>query len=524
MTKPEKITWILFAIVVVALYLFALDLPLLGPDEPRYSQVAREMFERGDWVTTTLGGFNWFEKPALLYWLQISFYNLFGVSEFAARLGSALFGLGTIGSLFWVGRVVVGTTRVENNNTGCGTENPEAPFWIALVAASSIGLIAFSRGASFDIILTFPIAASLVSFFIWEVSSSKPDARPFFNCLIAFYFFIGIALIAKGLVGIVFPIAIVSFYYVLRWKFPHKTLLYSLFWGTLLSIAVASIWYLPVYLRNGWEFVDEFFIQHHFQRFSSNKFKHPQPFWFFWVVLPAMTIPWIPFFLIAAWKTIKEIVSGKEAKGQSEDTSQITHYKFSIASYDLRVFAFAWMLVPLVFFSLSGSKLPGYILPSLPAACILTGLAVSRFVRNSDRRKFGLQMLAFLTVVVVAFLLQFSLPKFAENDSIKGLIEAANSSGYKNEKIVNFRTVSHSVEFYGANRLFRTRDGKQRRFDNVGDLRAFMKEENLESVLAIVPKQFLNDFSQNESVEFKPVAENEELAVISITQNEHENY
>ncbi|MDH3530226.1 MAG: phospholipid carrier-dependent glycosyltransferase, partial [Acidobacteriota bacterium] len=92
---PERITWLLFGAVAVALYFFALDVPLLGPDEPRYTQVAREMYERGDVVTPTLGGFNWFEKPALLYWLQILFFSIFGVSEFAARTGSALFGLGT---------------------------------------------------------------------------------------------------------------------------------------------------------------------------------------------------------------------------------------------------------------------------------------------------------------------------------------------------------------------------------------------------------------------------------------------
>jgi 4-amino-4-deoxy-L-arabinose transferase-like glycosyltransferase len=85
--------WLLFAAATAALYLFGLSVPLLGPDEPRYAQVAREMFERGDWVTTTLGGYNWFEKPALLYWLQIAAYNFFGINEFAARLGSALFGL-----------------------------------------------------------------------------------------------------------------------------------------------------------------------------------------------------------------------------------------------------------------------------------------------------------------------------------------------------------------------------------------------------------------------------------------------
>src|SRR6476659_297327 len=90
-----------FIALVIFTYFFGLTIPLLGPDEPRYAQVAREMYERSDWVTPTLGGYNWFEKPALLYWLEIAAYNVFGVSEFSARFGSAIFGLGTILSI-WV--------------------------------------------------------------------------------------------------------------------------------------------------------------------------------------------------------------------------------------------------------------------------------------------------------------------------------------------------------------------------------------------------------------------------------------
>src|SRR5215203_5491070 len=112
----DPYVWI-FAILVVAVYFFGLTIPLVGPDEPRYAQVAREMFERGDWVTPTLGGFDWFEKPALLYWLQIASYNIFGVSEFAARFGSAVFGLGTIASLWRLGR------SVERDHSGFSFAN-----------------------------------------------------------------------------------------------------------------------------------------------------------------------------------------------------------------------------------------------------------------------------------------------------------------------------------------------------------------------------------------------------------------
>ncbi|HUQ32577.1 MAG TPA: hypothetical protein VM095_10685, partial [Pyrinomonadaceae bacterium] len=82
---------LLFFLAVAAFYLYGLGhLPLLGPDEPRYAEVAREMYLRGDWVTPTLGGHTWFEKPALLYWMMMASYHFFGVSEWAARLGPAL--------------------------------------------------------------------------------------------------------------------------------------------------------------------------------------------------------------------------------------------------------------------------------------------------------------------------------------------------------------------------------------------------------------------------------------------------
>src|SRR6476620_5127628 len=157
-------TWVKVLAVVstVIVYFYGLTIPLVGPDEPRYAQVAREMFERGDWVTPTLGGYTWFEKPALLYWLEIASYHMFGVSEFSARFGSAVFGLGTVVALWMIGKKAKGT---------------EFANWTALTAASSIGLVVFSRGASFDIILTFPITAALAGFFMYYREGENPEGR-----------------------------------------------------------------------------------------------------------------------------------------------------------------------------------------------------------------------------------------------------------------------------------------------------------------------------------------------------------
>ena len=521
MTKAEierpksenHFVWILFAVLIVFVYFFGLNMPLVGPDEPRYAQVAREMFERGDWITPTLGGFDWFEKPALLYWLEIVSYKIFGVTEFAARFGSALFGLGTILSLWILGRSVSSFNFQLPNEDSSKTknQNPKTDFanWLALIAASSIGLISFSRGASFDIILTFPMTVSFVSYFIFDLTNRNEPGKTKkkYIFLALFYFFIGVSLIAKGLIGIVFPLAIVSFYHVLKLEIlPGKTFLISLTWGTILSLIVASAWYLPMYQVNGWKFIDEFFIQHHFQRYSSNKYQHPQPFWFFWVVLPLMTVPWLPFFFASIYKNIKEKFVFKNSALSTQHSA-------------LTAFAVSWLLVPLVFFSLSGSKLPGYILPALPAALILTAQFVYNFVQKSARRKIVLQIFAFSTFAFVIIALQFFAYDFMRGETVQHLVETADKNGFANEKILNLHTISHSVEFYGANRLVRETDGKQKRFYGVGEIVEQMKKDNTDNALVLIPLDYLKYLTESDLVETKVLDDNGELAICAVRMN-----
>ena len=530
--SKNRLTWLFFALVVVFVYFFALNsIPLLGPDEPRYAEVAREMFLKNDFVTPTLGGFDWFEKPALLYWLEIVSYKIFGVSEFSARFGSAIFGLGTIFCLWILGRSFTAEDAKdaeENQRPKNKDQRPNFDFasWLALISASSIGLLTFSRAASFDIILTFPITASLVSFFIFDQSNKKSFAA--YNLpLFAFYFFIGIALLAKGLVGIVFPFAIVAFYFVLSRKLPSKTFAVSLFWGTIVSLLVAAIWYLPMYLANGWKFVDEFFIQQQFERYTSNKYQHPQPFWFFWLVLPLMTLPWLPFFLLSIWNFIfhrgKIETQRRENKlninADKHEVDKIQKRNFFISDSKLpalKTFSLAWLLVPLVFFTFSGSKLPGYILPSLPAALILTAEFVWRFTQKSKTRKIAVQLVAFATFVVACVILQFFVVSYSRSETIKPLIESASASGYSSEKVLNLNTISHSAEFYAANRLVRTDDGKQRRFYDAAEIAAEMQRENIKDVLVLVPIEYLKQLTMSDSVEAKVLGDNSELAIVSV--------
>jgi 4-amino-4-deoxy-L-arabinose transferase-like glycosyltransferase len=517
-SKTEKITWLLFALVIVAVYFFALDLPLLGPDEPRYAQVAREMFERNDWVTPTLGGANWFEKPALLYWLQFAAYKIFGVSEFAARFGSAIFGLGTILSLWILGRSLaeenakkhreIQTSQKISSFSANSAAKKEFANWLALIAASSIGLIAFSRGASFDIILTFPITAALVSFFIFDQTKKQSSFTVYFS-LFSFYFFIGLALLAKGLIGIVFPAAIVALYFLLSRKLPNKTFVFSLFWGTILSLIVASSWYLPMYRAHGWTFIDEFFIQHHFQRYTSNKYQHPQPFYFFFWVLPLMTLPWLPFFASAIWNFVKKFFGRRNVEGTPRD-------EISALCSSLSTFAFSWLLVPLVFFSFSGSKLPGYILPALPAALVLTAEYVRRFTANSRKRKLAIQFTAFTMFAVIAVALRFFVPSYAQADTTKYLIETADSEGYRDAKILNLHTISHNAEFYGAGRLIRDADGKLKKHFGVSEVAEEIKRQNGKTVLVLVTLEYLHELPESNLVESKILGESGELAIVAV--------
>lgn len=505
--------WICLAALSICVYFFGLTIPFLGPDEARYAQVSREMFERGDWVTPTLGGFSWFEKPALLYWLQITAYNLFGVSEFTARLGPALFGLGTVASLWILGKNLVtqramdveaqGYEKTSLVKSGSSVPALVQPFanYLALIAASTLGILVFSRGASFDIIVTFPLTAALVSFFIYD-QSGRVQSEKRSRVLILFYVFVGLSLLAKGLIGVLFPFAIVTFYHLLSRRFPSREFILSLFWGTLVAVAVATIWYIPMFQRHGYEFVNEFFIQHHFQRFASNKYQHPQPFYFFLWVLPLMTLPWLPFFLTAILTILRNLFRRIPASsGRGLSSSPIT------------LFSIAWILVPLAFFSFSGSKLPGYILPAVPAAIILTASHIFASVGNSRKWRKGIFIIYISTLASVVLLLVFAVPRFAETDSVKSLILAADGRGYSSSLVLTFYTISHNAEFYAAGRLQRDERGKQKKLQSVDELLSEIAAGSGRPVIVLVPVEHTGQLTKDERIKTNLIADNGELAV-----------
>ena len=160
-TLAKRVFFLLFLGVAI-FYLYGLGhLPLVGPDEPRYAQVAREMYLRNDLVTPTLGGHNWFEKPALLYWLMIAAFKLFGPAEWTARLGPAVCGLLTIAAIWFATRTV----------------DRQFSSLSAFICATTLGLIVFARAASVDIILTMTTSWALAFYLAQEVTEDRRRRR-----------------------------------------------------------------------------------------------------------------------------------------------------------------------------------------------------------------------------------------------------------------------------------------------------------------------------------------------------------
>ena len=467
-------------IIIVAFYLYGLGkLPLLGPDEPRYAQVAREMFMRGDLITPTLGGHTWFEKPALLYWLMIASYKIFGVHEWSARLGPALCGLLTVAAVAYIGRAV---ERASDEMQGFG-------FWSVLVAASSLGLIVFSRAASFDVVITMTTAWALAFFVVYELSG-RTRAR----LLAGFYVFVGLSLLAKGLVGIVIPFGVVGVYYLLRRAWPTRQVWLSLIWGVPLAIAVSAIWYGPVIARHGQPFINEFFIQHHFARYVSNKYHHPQPIYFYPIVILLLALPWSPFLLTALAKL-------RSWSWRSANTLSI-----------IRVLAFAWLILPIIFFSFSGSKLPGYILPSLPAAAFL----VTDYLTRSNARWLPgstARLVIFgSTLILVAVVLIFFAPRVARTESTKDLLKLADARGYANAPVLSRTGDDRSAQFYAYDRVVYNANGEVMTYDEVSleGARALGHK-----IVVLIPAEHLENFRGAPHIEI--IGSNGHTAVLGWT-------
>jgi 4-amino-4-deoxy-L-arabinose transferase-like glycosyltransferase len=325
--------WLLLAGFCGFLFFFGLTyFGLVGADEPRYAQVAREMFARHDWITPTLGGQPWLEKPIFYYWQAIFAYRIFGVSDGAARLPSAM--NATI-------LVVAVYLFLRRFRTGFHLDG-------ALITASAAGIVGFARAASMDMALAASFAVALLAWFAWYESRRKPY-------LAIFYAALAVGTLAKGPIA---PFLAVLIIFLFAWAKGEWPRVAQTIWipGLLLFCLIALPWYIAAQMRNP-EFFHVFILQHNLARFGTDRYHHIRPLWYYVPIVVMGLVPWIVFIAIAAVENFRAWWAEKRKMLQSEEA--------------FNIFLMIWFFAPVIFFSLSQSKLPGYVLPALPAATLL---------------------------------------------------------------------------------------------------------------------------------------------------------
>ncbi|HLY98555.1 MAG TPA: glycosyltransferase family 39 protein [Candidatus Angelobacter sp.] len=341
--RARLVAWQLAIVLIACAFLFFFGLGafgLVGADEPRYAQIAREMAVRHDWVVPTLNGAPWLEKPALLYWKIINSYAIFGFHDWAARIPAASHALVlVVAAFFFMRRFRPGT---EMN--------------AALITASCAAIIGFGRGASTDMLLSAPFCIALLAWWTWHETEKKV-------WLAVFYGLLAIGALAKGPVAPALAVLIVGAYAAVRRD--AKIFLRTLWWpGFVLFFAMVLPWFIAIQLRVP-NFFRSFFIEHNLQRFGTNRYQHSQPVWYYLIVFVLSTLPWTIFVLSALVSTARDAI--RKIKNREETTPSE-----EAGGNSLPFFFLLWTLIPVLFFSVSRSKLPGYILPAIPAAALLT--------------------------------------------------------------------------------------------------------------------------------------------------------
>jgi len=286
---------------------------LIGADEPRYAQVAREMLDRHDWITPVLGGQPWLEKPPLYYWQAMLVYSVMGVSDAAARIPSAIDATLLVISVYLFFRRFRRGLEVD----------------AALITASCAGVIGYARAASMDMALGATFAIGTLAWWAWRESGKKVY-------LALFYAFMALGMLAKGPVAPLLAGVVIALFAVMT---RESRLVLKTLWlpGILVFCALALPWYAAVQVRNP-QFFREFILQHNLARFSTDLYHHREPFWYYLPVTLLALAPWTIFVIAAFIEPVRAWWAERNAPSEEPD-------------YELqfKLFACCWVVVPLVF-------------------------------------------------------------------------------------------------------------------------------------------------------------------------------
>ena len=333
---------------------------LLHFDEGRYAEIAREMFATGDWVTTRYNGLKYFEKPPFHFWMTALAYHAFGVGDWTARLWAALSGMGgllitMLAARRWFGPRVAMLT---------GLALLAAPAW-------NLGSHFNSLDMSVSGALSFVLAALLLA----QHPSSTPGERRAW--MLGAWVAMGVAILSKGLIGIVLPGLVLVVYSLAGRDWAVWRRLHILSGATAMLIVVVP-WFVLVSARNP-EFPHFFFVHEHWERYTTTVHQRGAPFWYFVPQLLVGFLPWVGLL-------------PRMGAAVRQDARQ--------EGFKPALLLAVWVAAIFLFFSLSSSKLPGYIMPVYPALALLA----ARVLDKLDRAAWGRQLIGILIVAAVALL------------------------------------------------------------------------------------------------------------------------
>jgi 4-amino-4-deoxy-L-arabinose transferase-like glycosyltransferase len=368
MTNRTRTDSLLLAGFCAFLFFYGLaQFGLIGADEPRYAQVAREMLERRDWVTPVLGGQPWLEKPPLYYWQAMLAYSAFGVNDWAARLPSAADATLLVLAVYFFLRRFRANFAIDG----------------ALITASCAGVVGYARAASTDMPLASAFTMGMLAWWGWRATGKK-------SYLATFYGLMALGMLAKGPVSpFLAGLVIVAYAIAVR----ESRVAWKTLWvpGILVFCLIAVPWYVAVQIRNP-GFFREFILEHNLGRFSKNLYHHTEPFWYYFPVAALALAPWTVF---AIASLVRSARSWWDERGSSAALGYDRDPQFAI-------FAFCWLLVPVLFFSLSQSKLPGYILPAIPAGALLLVEYLKNHAEESESEPPGIWLIALHSLFAAA--------------------------------------------------------------------------------------------------------------------------
>jgi len=342
------------AILYVCYFSGLAALGLVGPDEPRYAAIAREMAATGDWVTPRLFGQPWFEKPVLYYWSAALAFRSGMTNETAARLPSGIFALFATLGLAWAAR------RFYGGRTA---------LTLSLMLPTCVGMIGFSHAAATDMPFAACLTLAMVAAarIVWaperarqasplQVEANRAQESAWaWTCV--WGFFLGLAALAKGPAAVALAAGSVALWVLAtrRWR---DALRLSHPAGILVFCVTVLPWYALCALRNP-DFLRVFLLEHNLERFATNRYQHAQPFWYFAPILLLALFPW----------TLLLGACGQDA---------LRLYREKRLADSPAVFFSCWAIFPFLFFTVSQSKLPGYILPTVPPLLLLVARSATR--------------------------------------------------------------------------------------------------------------------------------------------------